>query len=186
MSTRSTGRNRRSGHHSVWPATIAAHARLTGTHLRDAWARFLGRFPWEWFVTLTFDPKRIFPVSRTRVEREAIWWGQSVAKACRSPVGWICAPERGRGGLWHGHVLMLEESKDWSPESTLSMWRERNGRIDAQRVTDQAGITLYTTKQAAAAGTIMLSDTLTRYQSRAGSKVVVPLCPAEEAEGVSR
>ena len=28
-------------------------------------------------MTLTFDPKKIFPVSRTRVEREAIWWGQA-------------------------------------------------------------------------------------------------------------
>jgi hypothetical protein len=114
MSTRRTGRERHSRLTSTWPDTVAVQARLTGARLRDAWGNLLGRFPWQWFVTLTFDPTRVFPVSSAVVEREAIWWGGMVARMLRLP---------------------------------------------------------------------MLSDTLTRYQPCAGSKVVVPLWPDTPARG---
>ncbi len=162
---------------SGWPGTVATQARPSRTRLREAWASLLGRFPWEWFVTLTIDPKRVFPVSCAVVEREATEWCHQVARMLRLPVGWVCALERGRGGGWHAHVLMIAERFGWSPKAALPVWRERNGRIDARRVTDRAGIALYTTKEAAEAGTFVLSDTLTQYQPRAGSKVVVPLWP---------
>jgi len=181
----STPRTRQNRPTSTWPFTVAEQARLTGTRLRDAWASLLGRFPWQWFVTLTFEPSRIFPVRRRQVEREGTWLGQLVAKVCRTPVGWVCAPERGRGGLWHGHMLMLGASETWSPDAVLPAWQARNGRIDLQRVTDQAGIALYITKDAAEAGTIVLSDTLARYRQHVGTRVVVPLWPAR-SEGRSR
>jgi hypothetical protein len=41
--------------------------------LVKAWGEFFGRVPWEWFVTLTVDPKRRFPISRELVSREAFW-----------------------------------------------------------------------------------------------------------------
>lgn len=181
MSTRRTGRERHSRLTSAWPDTVAAQAGLTGARLWDAWETLLGRFPWQWFITLTFDPKRVFPVSRAVVEREATWWSNLVSKTLRLPVGWVCAPERGRGGLWHGHVVMLAKTPRWSPEAALPAWRERSGRIDARRVTNQAGMALYLTKAAAAQGTIVLSDTLLRYRHLAGGKVVVPLCPDESS-----
>jgi hypothetical protein len=184
MSTRRTGRERHSRLTSAWPDTVAVQARLTGARLRDAWGNLLGRFPWQWFVTLTFDPTRVFPVSCAMVEREATAWSNQVSRMFRLPVGWVCALERGRGGGRHVHVLMLTDQQQWSPEAALPMWRERNGRIDARRVTDQAGIALYTTKEAAEAGTIVLSDTLTRYQPcAAGTKVVVPLYPGDRPHG---
>ena len=183
MSTRRTGRERHSRLTSAWPDTVAAQARLRGPRLRDAWGSVLIRFPWQWFVTLTFDPTRVFPVSCAVVEREATEWSNQVARMLRRQVGWVCAPERGRGGVWHGHLLLTAGQQKWSPGPALPMWSERNGRIDARRVTDQAGIALYTTKEAAEAGTLVLSDTLTRYQPWAGSKVGVPLWPDAPACG---
>ena len=129
--------------------------RLSGTRLREAWASLLGRFPWEWFVTLTFDPKRVVPVSCAVVEREATEWCNQVARMLRLPVGWVCAPERGRGGGWHAHVLLVAKRGIWSPQAALPVWQERNGRIDARPVTDHSGIALYTTKTAAEAGTLV-------------------------------
>ena len=189
MSKQRTGAHRSSRLTHPWPVTVATQARLSGTRLREAWASLLGRFPWQWFVTLTFDPKRFSPVSCAVVEREATEWCNQVARMRRLPVGWVCAPERGRGGGWHAHVLLVAKRGIWSPQAALPVWQERNGRIDARPVTDHSGIALYTTKTAAEAGTLVLSDTLTRYQPRAGSKVVVPLWPgvcSEGPEGVSR
>ena len=160
---------------STWPATVAEQARLTGAHLREAWGSFLGRIPWQWFATLTFDPTRSRPASRAVVEREATWWARLVAKMARWPVGWVCAPERGRGGLWHGHLLLLGPSQDWSPAAACPVWQARNGRIDLRPVQHAPGIALYTSKEAATAGTIILSETLTRYQPRASTTIVVPL-----------
>ena len=54
-----------------WPPHMATKTRVAGTDLIDGWATWLGRFSWQWFVTLTFVPKRVFPVSRAVVEREA-------------------------------------------------------------------------------------------------------------------
>ena len=175
MSTRQPRTSRHSRLTSTWPATVAEQARLTGARLRDAWGSFLGRIPWQWFATLTFDPILVFPVSRAVVEREATWWGRLVAKMVRRPVGWVCAPERGRGGLWHGHMLLLGPSQNWSPAAARPVWEARNGRIDLRPVQHAPGIALYTSKEAATAGTIILSDTLTRYQPRASTTIVVPL-----------
>ena len=98
-----------------------------------------------------------------------------IEKMVRRPVGWVYALERGRGGLWHEHMLLLGVPLSQSLRPALPVWQERNGRIDARRVTDRAGIALYTSKEAATAGTLVLSDTLTQYQPRAGSNIVVPL-----------
>ena len=166
-----------------WPVVSVAQTRLTGSDLREGWVTLVGRFPWEWFVTLTVDPKRVFPVSRAVVEREAVWWCNFVAKILRRPVGWVCATERGRGGQWHSHAVMLADRPGWSPEAGLPAWTERNGRIDLRPVTDREGIALYTTKRAAEAGTIVLSDTLVKYRSlvQPTDPIVVPLVAPEAA-----
>ena len=99
----------------------------TETHLSDAdlingWATWLGHFPWQWFITLTFDPKRVYPVSQSVAEREASRWCELVGRTVRLQVGWVCATERGRGGQWHAHVVMLANSETWSPTAALPAW----------------------------------------------------------------
>ena len=101
----------------------------------------------------------------------------------RLPVGWVCAPERGHGGQWHGHVVMLANSETWSPKAALQVWKTRYGRIDLRPVHDLRGLGLYLTKEAAVAGTIVLSDTLVKYKPAVTTTdpPVVPLVTADSA-----
>jgi hypothetical protein len=165
----------------AWPRYIATETHLSGADLINGWATWLGHFPWQWFATLTFDPKRVYPVSQTVVEREASRWCQLVGRTVRLQVGWVCAPERGRGGQWHAHVVMLANSETWSPTAALPVWETRNGRIDLRPVHDLRGLGLYLTKDAAEAGTIVLSDTLVKYKPSVPtpSLPVVPLVTVE-------
>jgi len=164
-----------------WPPQMATETRLVGADLIDGWATWLGHFPWQWFITLTFDPKRVFPVSQAVAEREASWWCELVARTVRLPVGWVCAPERGRWGQWHAHVVMLAPGLVWSPRAVLPVWKRRNGRIDLRPVHDLRGLGLYLTKEAAEAGTIVLSDTLVKYKPSVPTPglPVVPLVTVE-------
>ena len=42
-------------HSSRWPEIQATQGRVSGERLDRAWGEFLGRVPWQLFVTLTFD-----------------------------------------------------------------------------------------------------------------------------------
>src|SRR5450759_2104829 len=83
------------------------HGRLRRGAVHRAWAKWLGRLPWELFVTLTFDPKRVFPVSQDRASREAGQWCNETSRIYRLPIGWVIAPERGTSSQWHAHALMV-------------------------------------------------------------------------------
>ncbi len=159
------------------------HGRLRRGAVHNAWAQWLGHLSWELFITLTFDPKKVFPVGQDRASREAVRWCNDTSRAYRRPLGWVVAPERGTSGQWHGHALMIGVPMARGELSRLSealgMWEARNGSIRVDPVDRVSGITLYTTKQAAAAGTIVLSDTMHRYRPALAADIVVSLCPVE-------
>lgn len=50
---------------SKWPvgAFDERSASVAAKQLKEAWGQFLGLLPWQLFVTLTFDLKRVFPVN---------------------------------------------------------------------------------------------------------------------------
>lgn len=158
-----------------WPAQAPGddwgrRHRLRKYEIVDAWAEFLASVPWQFFVTLTFDPRKQFPVSGAAASREAFWWCNQTSRLVRRPLGWIYAPERGGSGQWHAHALIV------GGPSTLTeaagMCTARNGRIDIRQIHDVRGATLYASKQAALSGEIVLSDTLPRYRDvRAASLV---------------
>ena len=126
-------------------------------------------------MTLTFDPKKGFPVSQGRAEREAWRWCTSLEWVFRRPVGWLYVTERGRSGLWHAHVLVIGVGEArW--DLPQAWWERRNGRADIQPVFDGSGAVLYVTKNAGERGDVTLSDTLRRYKDRAGQAIVVKLC----------
>lgn len=136
--------------------------RLRRAALQLAWSDFLSRVAWELFVTLTFDPKKVFPVSSQTASREAFWWCGQAGRLLRRPIAWVYAPERGPSGLWHVHALLVGTSGNALP-AARALWRARNGRIDVRLVADVQGVTLYTTKQAALTGEIVWADTLQHY-----------------------
>lgn len=140
---------------------VPSSVRVRDPELRVGWLEFAGEIRWDWFVTLTFDPKRVYPVNRQRAEREALGWCQDVARAYRSRVAWLVATERGHSGQWHAHTLLVGLSLDLSPLAKI--WELRNGRVNVQRVRGSLETLLYVTKDAAISGDIVLSDTLTHY-----------------------
>ena len=101
--------------------------RARARDLREAWPAFLGPLGWEYFATLTFDPKRVFPVSRALADREAHWWCGLLGRLCHRAVGWLYALERGAGGLWHAHALVIG-AKGLNWRLTADLWQARNGR----------------------------------------------------------
>src|SRR5687768_4128915 len=98
-----------------------------------AWAQLMGRIPWQWLVTLTFDPKRVFPISQDYAQREAVGWCHIVQYTYRRRAGWFVATERHRSGRYHAHVLLVGAAKDL--HSATEVWRERNGKVDTRPVT---------------------------------------------------
>jgi hypothetical protein len=131
---------------------------------------------WQTFATLTFDPDKVYPVGHMKAEREAFWWCGQTGRLLRRPVGWIYAAERGRCGQWHVHALVIGGLASELKGASM-MWEERNGRIDCRDVTDATGVSLYTSKQAALHGNIVLSDTLARYREAVHTSETVRLHP---------
>ena len=149
--------------------------RVRGAELLMAWLQFVGRIPWQVLVTLTFDPKRVYPVNRRRAEKEAERWCEDIARTLRSPhAAWVIAPERCANGQWHVHVLLVG-IRDLPAFAHL--WQLRNGKIDIRPVRDEAGAVLYTTKEAALLGRVSLSPALRHYRDRLSTFPTVLLYP---------
>jgi hypothetical protein len=133
--------------------------RVRGTLLTRAWGDWLGRVPWQDFITLTFDPKKVFPVGRDRASSEAFRWLSHAEYAERRPLAWAYSTERGRSGHWHVHALVAGSTGvNWSRLSQV--WKRHNGIVDVRPVYDGRGVTLYTTK-AGADAEVVIADTVT-------------------------
>ncbi len=132
--------------------------------LSIAWASLFGGVNWRWFVTLTFDPKRVYPVSEERASREAFRWCCDTASMLRRPLGWLYATERGQGGQWHAHVLIVGCCEPL--DVPVAVWRLKNGEADIREVWGAIGATEYLSKDAAIRGEVTWSDTLYRYIGR--------------------
>lgn len=162
-----------------------ARSRVRGEELSAAWGQWLAPVAWQLMVTLTFDPKRVFPVNAALANREAFWWCGQVGRLLRRPVGWLYAVERGRAGAWHAHGLLVGVPGELG-KAPAAMWEQRNGRFHAQPVTGSRGAVLYTSKDAALSGEIVLSDTLACYREWLTDRSRVALYPtADEEPGVA-
>jgi hypothetical protein len=148
----------------------------TPDRIAPTWAEFLGRIPWEWFVTLTFDPNRLPSVSCDYASREAFWWCGLVGHVYRKPIGWVYAVERQRNGRHHAHALLVGLPPETRWSVTRNVWSERNGTaIKIQPLATMGRVALYTSKAVARDGEIALADTLQRYRRNLAADVVVGL-----------
>jgi hypothetical protein len=135
--------------------------------------------PWQFSATLTFDPKRVFPVGRELASREAFWWTRLVSHVCRRPVISVYVVERGASGLWHVHALLGNAGRP-NFQTLEGVWRMRNGHAAIKRVHDVIGISLYTTKQVTD-DEVVISDTVTLPMfTKQVANIVVPLIPQDE------
>lgn len=121
--------------------------------IADAWGRFLGAYPWTWFLTLTFSPQsrgdgvdsagrdtkkaddgpspfRPRPIAETsafRAHRIFETFTREIEKSVGAPVAWFRADEYGpQGGRLHLHALMTntESQHRWS---WMKRWEELAG-----------------------------------------------------------
>lgn len=131
--------------------------------LSAAWTQFLAGVEFDAMASLTFDPKRVFPVSRGRAEHEAVRWCQCVAFHCRRNVGYLVTTERHRSGLWHAHALLAGFGTSRANfDFVETVWRHRNGIALVRTVRDSNAAVGYVTKRAARPGHIVWSDNLLR------------------------
>jgi hypothetical protein len=144
--------------------------RIKAAEIASAWAGWLGAIPWEFFVTLTFDPTKVFPTSAVMAGKEAYWWCGQVGRLHRRPTAWVYSVERGKSGLWHSHALLVGLGGALGTAAP-AMWTQRNGRIHVRAVDSATRAVLYTSKEAAFAGEIVLSDTIYRYRGSPSSRV---------------
>jgi len=128
-----------------------------------ALADYLSVIGWEAFMTLTVDPKRRFPVDERLANREGFWWCTNVGKLARRDVAWLYVTERGRGGAWHTHALLIGiGAVDWT--TLAAVWEMRNGRIDVQSVmADLPRLVNYLAKASDPVPEPVFSDNLTRF-----------------------
>jgi hypothetical protein len=171
-----------------WPeyggADFSGRSRTRGRELSQVWATWLACIAWQYLVTLTFDPKKVFPVDATLASREAFSWCGQVGRLVRRPVGWLYAVEQGRGGALHAHVLMVGVPAGLGA-APPAIWTQRNGRFHVRPVDDTRRGPLYTTKEAALSGEIVLSDTLRRYYPTGTAVSRVDLCPISDERETS-
>lgn len=166
-----------------WPdprpgASWDQRSKASADDLPRMWAQFLGRVPWTMMATLTFDPRRVFPVGQLRASREAWQWLEYVAWIHRRPVAWCYAPERGQSGTWHVHVL-LTDLREHELQPAVAAWEVRNGHVHVTSVFAGSGAVLYATKTSRGSE-LVLSDTLVRFRDQRGDVVPVPPPPATE------
>lgn len=127
-------------------------------------------------MTLTFDPKRVYPVNCRTASREAFGWCNDSARLLRLPLAWVYAPERSASGQWHAHVLIAAVPLK-ALRVPLANWRLRNGFAHAQEVSRLRRAALYTTKEAALTGEVVWADTLGRYRHHLRDAPFVTLHP---------
>ena len=157
------------------------HAQLD--KLWEAWADFLGRLPWRHMVTLTFDPKRVFPVGQERASKEAwMWFDRLSWIARRQKSTWVYCTDRGRSGLWHIHGLVLGRTEE-DLELAIQIWWSRNGSATFSSVTGPRSASLYVTKDTSSYAEVVLAPNLLDFKDQLRGHDVVELmdapCPVQ-------
>lgn len=178
---------------SSWPTSKVREAsfrppfvRVKNPLLQMAWVEFLGGVPWEWFVTLTFDAKKVRSMSRQTASREAVRWCGDIERCLRRSIGWLIALERHKSGRWHAHALLAGLPPGIPLDHFAALWEHRNGRVDLRSAGDPTRRCLYLTKEAAADGELLLSDGVSRFREASTSRIGAWLYPAHCAHDQAR
>jgi hypothetical protein len=138
---------------SWWPdaragGTWGTRIRPRRNELAAAWASFLGRVPWTFMATLTFDPKRVRSANQGRANRDAFWWCCLLGKMYCRPISWVYVTERHRSGRWHAHVLITGLTRAEANDAA-EVWRAARGIAHVQGVYDGKGAVFYVAKDEA-------------------------------------
>lgn len=112
--------------------------------LREEWVKLLSRYRWNWFTTLTFDPRKDLPKTYTAINRAKRFFETIECKEER-PIGYYICMELNRLGRTHFHALMgnlegIQRSVWWK------WWFTRYGRAMIEPYNPELGASHYLTK----------------------------------------
>ena len=162
-------------------ASIGGRVRLYGhpkaPTLREAFGVLLAEWPWELYLTWTFD-ERVGEVKAAHEIRQHVSF---IEWAMRREIGWMFGLEQEYGAdRPHGHGLIcgaerlieeMELYKDKPHERrTLRIepywlaWKDRNGAGRFEIVKGREDVSFYCAKYAGKRGEIFLSDNLGRFR----------------------
>lgn len=138
--------------------------------LSEAWASYLSRFQWDWFVTLTFRESR-HPEAADKLFR--VWLNEInralYGKRWRQKgqgVYWVRCIEWQRRDVIHFHVLM-SDTQDLNETmrrlSCMDRWRDLAGFSKIEKPKQQACVARYCAKYIVKGGEIDVSPTLRSY-----------------------
>jgi hypothetical protein len=142
------------------PGPCDLRSRFPKQELKDGWVELLGRWPWEWFCTLTFVEPRVHPERADKCFR--VW----LAKVNQDRFGkhWR---RRGKGVLWargveyqrrgsvHFHVLLAHVG-NVRRLVMMDEWAELAGWARIRPVEHQDRVAKYVAKYVAKGGEIDL------------------------------
>lgn len=158
--------------HSLEKELEKAAERHPARRRRRAWGEFVARWPWEWFVTLTFTddthPERalkLFRRWRSQINQEI--YGRYWYRKEPFGVTWIVAVERQKSRRVHLHALMagvgdtrrLTWMDNWSDLDNLA------GFPRIEPVANKGAVSRYVTKYVTKSGELEFSENL-RIRSR--------------------
>jgi len=148
-----------------WPTKLGAEVpwrdrtRINARRIRAGWGDNLSRFAWEYFSTLTLDPKKTSQISEQFINKEVFAWCNDIARFSRSHIAWVYAVEGGGGGSLHAHALIVG-ARDEGLAAADQGWRARNGEILTRRVDDIDRAVAYVCKCIGPNGEVVFSDSL--------------------------
>ncbi len=137
-----------------------ADALRQSPELKNAWVDLLGRWPWEWFATLTFAEPNVHPERAAKCFR--VWismanrmeYGRAWAKRGLG-VTWVRALEYQRRGTIHFHALLSDVGR-LRRLTLMDRWKELAGFARIGAVKDQERVRKYVAKYVVKEGDIDL------------------------------
>lgn len=147
---------------------------MSKSALKDAYARFLTGWIWQWFCTFTFrEPphpeaaRKKFNHFRRKINRKLYGprWQQK-----GKGIHWVLALEYHKSGVIHFHALMGDTrdlNESFSRIHAEEMWNEIAGFARIRPIDDQLkAVTDYISKYVVKGGEIDLSDDLKSFAAQ--------------------
>ncbi len=146
------------------PVPILKHYKW---RVQDGWSDLIARYPWAWFVTLTFTDN-IHPEAALKAMR--VWisklnrelYGPRWHKKVPKGVYWVAAIEYQKRGVIHLHLLMagVKDARRLSYMDTWAGMGNKNGYARIVPVLSNHAVSRYLSKYVTKDGEIFLSDNL--------------------------
>jgi len=146
------------------PSSVHNSQQISNKDIRDAWCQFLGRWEWEWFLTLTFRDivhpeaaNKAFRYFVSQLNRQL--YGPRWFKKAHGGLPWVRALEYQRRGVIHFHALFADV-KNLRRLSCMDRWDHIAGYSRVEAIKDKWAVRRYVCKYVMKEGEIELGGAL--------------------------